>query len=132
MWGRRKGERHAKSWRGGKKEIEGIALDRLGAWSRQNLKNNTIRFFFKNRRLKRLLYSHQVQNRFPASKHSCLVIQLNFIFNFDFLILLFASDRMGKLFRENPIQVAFPEAVNLFSARAKFVREGSQKSTVRY
>lgn len=38
---------------------------------------------------------------------------------------------MGKLFRENPIQIAFPEAVNLFSARAKFVREGSQKSTVR-
>lgn len=40
------------------------------------------------------------------------------------------ADRMGKLFRENPIQVAFPEAVNLFSARAKFVREASQKSTV--
>ena len=65
-------------------------------------------------------------------KYTCLVRQFNFIFNFDVLILLFASDRMGKLFRENPIQVAFPEAVNLFSARAKFVREGSQKSTVRY
>lgn len=40
------------------------------------------------------------------------------------------NDRMGKLFRENPIEVAFSQAVNLFSARAKFVREGSQKSTV--
>ena len=39
---------------------------------------------------------------------------------------------MGKLFRENPIQIAFPEAVNLFSARSKFVHEASQKSTVRY
>jgi len=38
---------------------------------------------------------------------------------------------MGKLFRENPIQIAFPEAVNLFSARSKFVLEASQKSTVR-
>lgn len=38
---------------------------------------------------------------------------------------------MGKLFRANPIQIAFPDAVSLFSARAKFVREGSQKSTVR-
>ena len=68
----------------------------------------------------------------PWSTRTCLVRQLNFIFNSDVLILLFPSDRMGKLFRENPIQVAFPEAVNLFSARAKFVREGSQKSTVRY
>ena len=41
------------------------------------------------------------------------------------------ADRMGKLFRENPIQIAFPEAVNLFSARSKFVHEASQKSTVR-
>lgn len=39
---------------------------------------------------------------------------------------------MGKLFRENPIEIAFPQAVNLFSARAKFVREGSQKSAVSY
>ena len=47
------------------------------------------------------------------------------------VFFIFFTDRMGKLFRENPIQIAFPEAVNLFSARAKFVREGSQKSTVR-
>ena len=34
VWGRREGETHAKSGRGGKKEIEGIAPDRLGTWNR--------------------------------------------------------------------------------------------------
>ena len=48
------------------------------------------------------------------------------------IALVLSPDRMGKLFRENPIEVAFSQAVNLFSARAKFVREGSQKSTVSY
>lgn len=61
----------------------------------------------------------------------CLIL----VFHMSLIFMLQSSmrefnDRMGKLFRENPIQIAFPEAVNLFSARAKFVREGSQKSTV--
>jgi hypothetical protein len=44
--------------------------------------------------------------------------------------MVFVSERMGKLFREVPISICFSDAVNLFSARAKFVRDGSQKSTV--
>ncbi|KAJ7339396.1 hypothetical protein OS493_005791 [Desmophyllum pertusum] len=58
-----------------------------------------------------------------------LVFHLSLIFMIQSSMHEF-NDRMGKLFRENPIQVAFPEAVNLFSARAKFVREASKKSTV--
>lgn len=58
-----------------------------------------------------------------------LVFHLSLIFMIQSSMREF-NDRMGKLFRANPIQIAFPDAVNLFSARAKFVREGSQKSTV--
>ncbi|KAL9988393.1 hypothetical protein ACROYT_G002831 [Oculina patagonica] len=58
-----------------------------------------------------------------------LVFHLSLIFMIQSSMHEF-NDRMGKLFRENPIQIAFPEAVNLFSGRAKFVREASQKSTV--
>lgn len=39
-------------------------------------------------------------------------------------------DRMGKLLREVPISIQFSDAVDLFSARAKFVRDGSKKSSV--
>lgn len=61
----------------------------------------------------------------------CLVL----LFHLSLIFMIQSSmgefnDRMGKLFRENPIEIAFPQAVNLFSARAKFVREGSQKSAV--
>lgn len=58
-----------------------------------------------------------------------LVFHLSLIFMIQSSMREF-NDRMGKLFRENPIQIAFPEAVNLFSARSKFVHEASQKSTV--
>ena len=34
------------------------------------------------------------------------------------------------MFRENPTDITFPEAVNLFSARSRFVREGSKSCMV--
>ena len=41
-----------------------------------------------------------------------------------------STERMARMFRENPSDIAFPEAVDLFSARSRFVREGSNSCMV--
>ena len=37
---------------------------------------------------------------------------------------------MAHMFRDNAGDILFPEAVNLFSARSRFVREGSKSCMV--